>query len=362
MAENESLDLTRSRRWAPSPSRSSVRAALRRRLPRKPTRQSWGHSERPSRTSPNAESRSSNSSTQPKSKAVRPSSRSSSSARGTTSPDSWPRSQGWGGTRDTIIEEFVLGVRESILDQIGARVVPCERWKRFSDLRSHLARVKEHDETDVHWIVEKFSNDPNWSPRQGPCLKGTVSAGQHGRDDGLLPDGGAINGKLDRYYDVSFDDDQAGSSVELIGGKHFRLDQACFGDHLLAALSPRMIDLLRIATSIYVIDSIAGRDRRSEWLGWSRTLRLRSRCSITTSGGRIRSEASSPNASISWAATSGSSTSRRDVPTKPPAEHGPAALRRCSPADLPLQRGLDWRRGCRSGYGTCRTPRSSPCW
>ena len=82
-------------------------------------------------------------------------------------------------------------------------------------------------------------------------------------------------GKLDRYYDVSFEDDQAASSVELIGGKHFRLDQACFGDHLLAALSPRMIDLLRIATSIYVIDSIAGRDRRSEWLGWSRTLRVK---------------------------------------------------------------------------------------
>jgi hypothetical protein len=79
-----------------------------------------------------------------------------------------------GGTRDTIIEEFVLGVREKYLDQIGTRIVPCERWKRFSDLRSHLARVKEHDETDVHWIVEKFSNDPNWRPRQRPRSKGTV--------------------------------------------------------------------------------------------------------------------------------------------------------------------------------------------
>jgi 7-cyano-7-deazaguanine synthase in queuosine biosynthesis len=61
--------------------------------------------------------------------------------------------------------------------------------------------------------------------------------------------------------------------IELFGGKHFHLDADAIQIQLAGILSPRMIDLLRIASAVYVTDRIIRRVRNGS-VGWSRTLRL----------------------------------------------------------------------------------------
>src|SRR5580700_7695047 len=61
--------------------------------------------------------------------------------------------------------------------------------------------------------------------------------------------------------------------IELFGGRHFHLDTDAIQIQLAGILSPRMIDLLRIASAVYVTDRIIRRVRNGS-VGWSRTLRL----------------------------------------------------------------------------------------
>lgn len=64
-----------------------------------------------------------------------------------------------------------------------------------------------------------------------------------------------------------------GRPIELVAGRHFLLDRHCFGQHLRAALSGRMVDLLRIATTVYLIDRLSKRSRSAPD-GWPRWLRV----------------------------------------------------------------------------------------
>lgn len=74
-------------------------------------------------------------------------------------------------------------------------------------------------------------------------------------------------------FKVSFRSEPGGKMIEVAGGRHFRLDPACFGQHLRAGLSRRMMDLLRIATTVYMIDRLARRGRSGS-PRWSRSLRV----------------------------------------------------------------------------------------
>lgn len=79
---------------------------------------------------------------------------------------------------------------------------------------------------------------------------------------------------IDGPYSVTLDGAN-GATRRLVGGRSgdFWLDQACFSEHMLAVLTLRMVDLLRIAAAVHAADSIARRPRRAP-SGWSRTLHL----------------------------------------------------------------------------------------
>lgn len=74
-------------------------------------------------------------------------------------------------------------------------------------------------------------------------------------------------------FKVSFRSEPDGNPVDVVGGRHFRLDPSCFGLHLRAGLSRRMMDLLRIATTVYMIDRLARRGRPGS-PGWPRSLQV----------------------------------------------------------------------------------------
>ena len=69
-----------------------------------------------------------------------------------------------------------------------------------------------------------------------------------------------------RYCDV-----RTGQSGELVSGKHFRLDAAQISQQLVTSLSPRMIDLLRVASVVYAVDRLVRRQRRGS-TDWGRQL------------------------------------------------------------------------------------------
>jgi 7-cyano-7-deazaguanine synthase in queuosine biosynthesis len=61
---------------------------------------------------------------------------------------------------------------------------------------------------------------------------------------------------------------------ELVAGKHFHLGLDAIGSLFWANPSARLLDLLRIATSVYVVDRLAKRKRQSHERRWFRSLAL----------------------------------------------------------------------------------------
>jgi hypothetical protein len=77
----------------------------------------------------------------------------------------------------------------------------------------------------------------------------------------------------------SFSADIAGEAGRPLGvftsGDQFQFRPKCIEAHVGIPMRERLADLLRIATSVYVTDRIARRDRRRPEVGWSRLIRLR---------------------------------------------------------------------------------------
>jgi hypothetical protein len=74
-------------------------------------------------------------------------------------------------------------------------------------------------------------------------------------------------------------------------GRHFRLDHRCLGEFFLARLPPRLDDLLRIGTSVYVIDRLVKRLPRERGEAGHAGCGWPSRSWSRTSGGATRSTA-----------------------------------------------------------------------
>lgn len=73
-------------------------------------------------------------------------------------------------------------------------------------------------------------------------------------------------------FKVRFSEGPDGACHELVAGKHFHLALDAVGPLFWANPSPRLLDLLRIATSIYVVDRLAKRKRQSQQRRWFRSL------------------------------------------------------------------------------------------
>jgi len=59
---------------------------------------------------------------------------------------------------------------------------------------------------------------------------------------------------------------------EFVGGRHFRIESQAISDALLRPLTSCMLDLLRIAASVYFMDRVIRRDRKHGPHGWIRTI------------------------------------------------------------------------------------------
>ena len=75
-------------------------------------------------------------------------------------------------------------------------------------------------------------------------------------------------------FRVGIATNENGSGIVLTSGEHFHLDIDAIQAHLGAALSLRMMDLLRIASAVYVADRTKKRGRTVRSVGWSRSMKL----------------------------------------------------------------------------------------
>lgn len=73
-------------------------------------------------------------------------------------------------------------------------------------------------------------------------------------------------------FSVRFSERHSNSSMEMVGGRDFRLDESGMADFFFATPSARQTDFLRIAMSVYVIDRLVRRKKRSNDYRWSRSL------------------------------------------------------------------------------------------
>ena len=78
---------------------------------------------------------------------------------------------------------------------------------------------------------------------------------------------------LQAPYTVSFFQGEDDSATQVIAGKNFRLNHRSIGRFFFGTPSPFLHDLLRVAMSVYVIDRVAKRKKRSEGGHWPRSLR-----------------------------------------------------------------------------------------
>src|SRR5205085_6949609 len=60
-------------------------------------------------------------------------------------------------------------------------------------------------------------------------------------------------------FNVSFSSAAGGKTIDLHAGKHFRFDLDAVNTFCLEDLPARLVDLLRIASSIYVVDRLVKR-------------------------------------------------------------------------------------------------------
>ena len=73
-------------------------------------------------------------------------------------------------------------------------------------------------------------------------------------------------------YQVSFGAGE-GQPSQRLSGRHFRLDHRCLAEYFYSKLPPLLDDLLRISTSVYVIDRLVKRRLKENGRTWPRRLR-----------------------------------------------------------------------------------------
>ena len=73
-------------------------------------------------------------------------------------------------------------------------------------------------------------------------------------------------------FTVSFQKMGIGEPFTLIAGQHFRFDIEEFERFFQAPIAARVVDLLRIASSIYVVDRLVRRRQKDQHKHWSRSL------------------------------------------------------------------------------------------
>ena len=80
-----------------------------------------------------------------------------------------------GGTRETVLEDFVTDICNAFFDQILHQIVPSSGWPDVSGLRAFLDQVLAHLRADVERIARKFAENPGWNPRQARRSQGALS-------------------------------------------------------------------------------------------------------------------------------------------------------------------------------------------
>jgi 7-cyano-7-deazaguanine synthase in queuosine biosynthesis len=80
-----------------------------------------------------------------------------------------------------------------------------------------------------------------------------------------------MNRKLEQFK-IRMTDLQRSEEREFVGGRNFGLGYGAISDFLLLPLTSRMIDLLRIASSIYFVDRLVKRDRKHGPESWCRKI------------------------------------------------------------------------------------------
>ncbi len=73
-------------------------------------------------------------------------------------------------------------------------------------------------------------------------------------------------------FSVQFKDLQRSEERQFVGGRDFRLDYRSISESLLLQMTPATEDLLRIAATVYFIDRLVKRDRRSGPSSWARQI------------------------------------------------------------------------------------------
>jgi len=73
-------------------------------------------------------------------------------------------------------------------------------------------------------------------------------------------------------FALRFTDYRRPTEREFVGGRDFRIDPRNIIGNLMVPLSSRMVDLLRIAASVYFIDRLVQRDRRHGPASWGRDI------------------------------------------------------------------------------------------
>ena len=75
-------------------------------------------------------------------------------------------------------------------------------------------------------------------------------------------------------FGIRMTDLHRSKSLEFVGGRNFRLNHRAITKTIVAPLSLRMLDFLRIASSVYFTDRLVKRDRRHGPDGWPRSMAL----------------------------------------------------------------------------------------
>lgn len=75
-------------------------------------------------------------------------------------------------------------------------------------------------------------------------------------------------------FTISFSETSDSPCRELVAGRHFRLGFDSWERMFWTNPSPRLLDLLRIAMSVYTVDRLVRRERQSQKHRWFRSLRL----------------------------------------------------------------------------------------
>jgi len=179
-----------------------------------------------------------------------------------------------GPTETDCVADWIDAILGKMTDQICVRVAGSENWPTIADVQAFTSEVRDALTPVVERMVTKLVEDQ--LETEAGSHKKSGSRRCHCGTDELFAAGSREPMKTQRLpFDLSYWSGDRTEVRHLRAGQHFRFDLDALNSSCLGDLPRHLVDLLRIASAVYVVDRLVKRRPKDGPKSPSRTIGLK---------------------------------------------------------------------------------------